>query len=63
MSEATRAWIYRVATAALPLLVIYGIVDEQTAPLWLAAVGALLVPGLAAANTSTKAAPPADLGE
>lgn len=52
-SSDTRAWIYRVATAVLPLLVLYGVVDDQSAALWLAAAGSLLVPGLAAANTPT----------
>lgn len=46
-----RAWIYRVAAAVMPLAIAYGIVDEQRAALWLAAVAALVVPGLAAANT------------
>ena len=46
-----RADIYRVATAVLPLLVAYGVVRDTDAALWLAAIGSLLVPGLAAANT------------
>jgi hypothetical protein len=50
-TQATRAWIYRVATAAMPLLIAYGVVNEQDAALWIGAVAALLVPGLAAANT------------
>lgn len=46
-----RRWVYGVATAVIPLLIAYGIVDEQTAPLWVALVAAVLVPGLAAAGT------------
>lgn len=54
MSEATRAWIYRVLIAAAPLLVVYGVVDNETAPLWVALGAATLGNGLAAVNTSTK---------
>jgi hypothetical protein len=53
-SEPTRAWLYRISTAALPLLVAYGVVQDTVAPLWLAAAGAALNTGLAAANTTTK---------
>jgi hypothetical protein len=54
-SERTRAWLYRVSVAALPLLVAYGVVNAEDAPLWLAAAGAVLNTALAAANTSTSA--------
>ena len=53
--EATRAWIYRVLTAAVPLVAAYGIVDGRTAALWLSMCAAILGTGLAAYNTSTKA--------
>lgn len=52
-SEATRAWIYRVLTAVVPLLIVYGVLDEQSAPLWVALGAAVLGTGMAAANTST----------
>jgi hypothetical protein len=52
--EVTRAWIYRVLTAAVPLITAYGIIDERTAALWLGVIGALLGIGLASMNTSTK---------
>ena len=52
--EATRAWIYRVLTAAVPLVTAYGIIDQRTAALWLGVIGALLGIGLASMNTSTK---------
>jgi hypothetical protein len=52
-SEQTRAWLYRILTAAVPLLIAYGAVEEQTATLWLALGGATLGLGLATANTST----------
>lgn len=54
MSEPTRAWIYRVLTVAVPLLVTYGVVDDQVAPLWVALGAAVLGTGLASANTSTR---------
>ena len=64
MPESTRAWIYRVATAVVPLLTAYGILSERQAALWLSAISTLLVSGLAARNTSTKkpgtVAPPAE---
>lgn len=65
MSEATRGWIYRVALVAIPLLVGYGILDDATAALWVAAAGALLTHGLAAVNTSVSSSPArhADNGE
>ena len=53
--EATRAWIYRVLTAAVPLVAAYGIIDERTAALWVSMAAAILGTSLAAYNTSTKA--------
>lgn len=53
--EATRAWVYRVLTAAVPLVTAYGIIDGRTAALWLGLAGAILGTSLAAYNTSTKA--------
>lgn len=50
-SQNTRAWIYRVATAVMPLLIAYGVVKDADAALWLGVVSAVLVPGLAAVNT------------
>lgn len=58
MPEHVRAYIYRILVVALPLLIAYGVVDEQNAALWLALAGAVLSTGLAAVNTSTK--PPDD---
>lgn len=53
--EATRAWIYRVLTAAVPLIAAYGFIDQRTAALWVSLAGAILGTSLAAYNTSTKA--------
>mgnify|MGYP007116841362 CR=1 FL=1 len=57
MSESTRAYIYRIVTVVLPLLVVLGVLTEDIAShvvLIAAAVLGLAVPGLAAVNTSTK---------
>jgi hypothetical protein len=39
---AYRRWIYRAAVAFFPVAVFYGILDAAAAPLWLAAILALL---------------------
>ena len=50
-SEAkNRAWVYRVCLAAVPLLVLVGIVSEDAAPLVVALVGAILAPSMALRN-------------
>jgi hypothetical protein len=54
-NEQTRAYIYRVLTAAVPLVAAYGFIDGRTAALWLSMCAAILGTGLAAYNTSTKA--------
>lgn len=54
MTEAKRAYIYRVLLAALPLLTFYGLVTEEQVPLIVGLVSAVLGVGLATANTSTK---------
>jgi len=53
-NEATRAWIYRILVAAVPVLIAYGVLDEVTAAVWVAAAAAVLGIGLAVGNTSTK---------
>ena len=53
--EATRAWIYRVLTAAVPLVAAYGLIDGRTSALWVSLIAAILGTSLAAYNTSTKA--------
>lgn len=53
MNEATRAYIYRVLTAAQPLILAYGLASEREIALWLGFASAVLGLGLAAVNTST----------
>jgi hypothetical protein len=54
MDEATRAWIYRIVTALIPIATAYGVVAESEAPLFVGLAAAILGTGLAAANTSTR---------
>lgn len=54
MTPAQRKRIYLVAAAVVPLLVAYGLLSSEQAPLWLALAAAVLVggpPALAAKNT------------
>jgi hypothetical protein len=55
--EKTRAWIYRISLALVPLATGYGVIEESKAALWIGLIGAALgfaTNSLAAANTSTK---------
>jgi len=54
VTEAKRAYIYRVLLAVLPLLTAYGVVAENQVPLFVGLAAAVLGVGLATANTSTK---------
>jgi hypothetical protein len=45
-----RKWIYGICLAIVPLLVLYGVIDESSAPLWIALAGAIIAPSLALAN-------------
>jgi hypothetical protein len=53
MTEATRAYVYRVLLALQPVVVAYGLVSDTEAVLWLSVVSAVLGTGLASLNTST----------
>lgn len=53
-NEATRAYIYRVLVALVPILIAYGVVDSRQVAVWLGLASAFLGFGLASANTSTK---------
>ena len=47
LTAGVRQWLYGIATAAIPLLTIYGIVDQAQAPLWGAMAMAVLGLGTA----------------
>ena len=51
-----RRWAYGVVTAVVPLLVVYGVVEQTTAPLWAALAASVLGTGTALANTPAGAA-------
>jgi hypothetical protein len=55
-----RAWLYRVLTAAVPLMIGYGVVSEQQSVLWVSLVASVLGTGTATAYTSTKKPAPVD---
>lgn len=46
-----RAWLYRVALAVLPLLVLYGIAAEEEVAVWAGFIAAVLSTGTAALHT------------
>jgi hypothetical protein len=59
--ETTRAYIYRIALAALAVLSLYGLVGPDEIPVWTSVIMALLGIGssaLATANTGRKLPPP-----
>jgi len=47
MSREGRKYIYIVSLAAIPLLVFYGVISEDAAPLWIAFAGAVIAPVMA----------------
>lgn len=54
LTPQARTWLYRVITALVPLLIIYGVLDEQTAPLWIALAASILGTSTALAHTPKK---------
>lgn len=61
LSRDGRKWIYGVCLAAVPLLVVYGVIDESAAPLWVAVIGAIVAPTLALTHLSPYPQEPDDL--
>ena len=53
LTPAVRRWVYGIITAAVPLLVVYGIIEAATAPLWLALAASVLGTATALAHTPT----------
>lgn len=49
-----RSWLYAIVTAIIPLLSAYGVISDQTAPLWVALAGAILATGTALAYRPTR---------
>ena len=46
-----RRYLYGIVTALVPLLVVYGVLDEQAAPLWLALAAQVTATATAYAHT------------
>jgi len=61
VSREGRKWIYGVCLAVVPLFVIYGVIDGEAAPLWIAMIGAIVAPSLALANLTPFPDEPYDL--
>lgn len=53
LNESTRAYIYRILLAIQPLVVAYGLLNDQLAALWVSVIAAVLGTGLATLNTDT----------
>ena len=51
LTPQVRAWLYGIVTAIVPLLTIYGILDQTAAPLWLALGASVLGTSTALAHT------------
>ena len=52
LSREGRKWLYGIALTVVPLLVAYGVVTEDAAPLWVALIGSFLAPTLALTHLS-----------
>ena len=44
MSREGRKYIYLISVTVIPLLVFYGVISEEAAPLWVAVVAAIVAP-------------------
>lgn len=42
-----RRWLYGIATALVPILVVYGVIESSAAPMWVALVASVLGTGTA----------------
>jgi hypothetical protein len=62
-----RKHLYMVSLAAIPLLVFYGLVSQDAAPLWIALIGAVVAPSVAlnhiTPNDADVASAPEDFDE
>lgn len=56
LTEARRAYVYRILLAVQPLAIAYGLTTSELAALWVSVVSAVLGLTLATANTHTKPA-------
>jgi hypothetical protein len=61
LSRDGRKWVYGVALVAVPLLVLYGVIEEDSAPLWIALIGAVVAPSMALTHLTPAPVEPDDL--
>lgn len=62
-SREGRKWLYSVTVVVIPLLVLYGVIDQQAAPLWAQAIGVLFgvaAPAMALRNLTPPVNPEDD---
>jgi len=52
VSRDGRKWVYMLSLALIPLLVFYGVISEDSAPLWVALIGAVIAPTMALTHMS-----------
>lgn len=50
LTPEVRRWLYGIATALVPILVVYGVIEASTAPMWVALVASVLGTGTALAH-------------
>jgi len=60
-SRSGRKWIYGVCLSVVPLLVLYGVIDERAAPLWIALFAAVIAPATALTHLTPVPQEPDDL--
>lgn len=53
LTPTVRRWLYGVLVALVPLLIAYGVIEETTAPLWLALASSVLGTTTALLHTPT----------
>ena len=51
LTPQVRAWMYGIITALVPILTVYGIVDQTSAPLWMSLAASVLATSTALAHT------------
>ena len=42
LTPEVRRWLYGIATALVPILVVYGVIESSTEPMWVALVASVL---------------------
>jgi hypothetical protein len=60
-SREGRKWIYGVCLAVVPILVLYGVIDSEAAPLWIALIAAVVAPTVALTHLTPIQQEPDDL--